>query len=104
MDALCQFWLKLVKWFWRRKFSSFVDLFSLFCYNLPFEKGGILHLNKLKFLGPRMMCNKFVWNWPSGSVEEGEKVKNNNNVDYDNNGKRTIYDRKSSLDPSAQVS
>ena len=26
-DALCQDWLKLAKWFWRRGFLNFVDVF-----------------------------------------------------------------------------
>ena len=29
-DALCQIWLKLAQWFWRRRFLNFVNVFSLF--------------------------------------------------------------------------
>ena len=29
-DALCQVWLKLAQWFWRRRFFNFVNVFSLF--------------------------------------------------------------------------
>ena len=29
-DALCQVWLKLAKWFWRRRFFNFVNVCSLF--------------------------------------------------------------------------
>ena len=29
-DALFQVWLKLAKWFWRRRFFNFVNVFSLF--------------------------------------------------------------------------
>ena len=29
-DALCQVWLKLVQEFWRRRFSNFISVFSLF--------------------------------------------------------------------------
>ena len=47
-DALCQVWLKLAQWFWRRRFLNFINVFSLFCNYLPLEKGGALHLNKLK--------------------------------------------------------
>ena len=47
-NALCQFWLKLAQWFWRRRFLNFVNVFSLFGYYLPLEKGGALHLNKLE--------------------------------------------------------
>ena len=38
--ALCQVWLKLSQWFWRKIFSNFVEVFSLFrnYMYLPFEK------------------------------------------------------------------
>ena len=39
-DALCQVWLKLAQWLWRRRFLNFVNVFSLFHYYLPLEKGG----------------------------------------------------------------
>ena len=48
-DALCQVWLKLAQWFWRRGFFNFVNVFSLFHNYLPLEKGRALYLNKLKF-------------------------------------------------------
>ena len=38
-DALCQVWLKLAEWFWRRRFFNFVNVFLLFCNYLPLEKG-----------------------------------------------------------------
>ena len=44
-DALCQVWLKLAKWFWRRRFFNFVNVFSLFGNYLSLEKGGVLYLN-----------------------------------------------------------
>ena len=44
-DALCQVWLKLAKWFWRRRFLNFVNVFSLFGNYLSLEKGGVLYLN-----------------------------------------------------------
>ena len=46
-NALCQVWLKLVQRFWRRRFSKFVNVFSLFRNYLPLENGVVLHLNKL---------------------------------------------------------
>ena len=52
-NALCQFWLKLAQWFWRRRFSNFVNIFSLFLNYLPLEKGGALHLNKLESPSPK---------------------------------------------------
>ena len=48
-DALCQVCLKLAQRFWRRRFFHFVNVFSLFRYSHPLEKGGTLHLNKLEF-------------------------------------------------------
>ena len=70
-DALCQVWLKLAQWFWRRRFFNFVNVFfptiSYICNYLALEKGGALHLNTLY---PRMLCAKFGWNWLSGSGEE----------------------------------
>ena len=68
-DALCQVWIKLAQWFWRR-FLNFVNVFSLFPNYLPLEKGGALHLKKLESPSPRMFCAKFGWNWPSGSGED----------------------------------
>ena len=39
-DALCQVWLKLAQWFWRRRYLNFVNVFSLFRNYLPLEKDG----------------------------------------------------------------
>ena len=47
-DTLCQVWLKLAKWFLRRRFLYFVNVFWLFCNYLPLEKDVALHLNKLE--------------------------------------------------------
>ena len=47
-DTLCQVWLKLAQWFWRRRFFNFVNVFSLYRNYLPLEKDGALHLNKLE--------------------------------------------------------
>ena len=44
MDALCQVWMKLVQWFWRRRLLNCIFTISLF----PLGKGMVLHLNKLK--------------------------------------------------------
>ena len=49
-DALCQDWLKLAQWLWRRRFFNFVNVFSLFRNYLPLEKGRALHLNNLESL------------------------------------------------------
>ena len=48
-DALCQVYLKLALWFWRRRFLYFVNVFLLFLIYLPLEKGVVLHLNTFEF-------------------------------------------------------
>ena len=57
----------MAKWFWRRRFLNFVNVFRNY---LPLEKGGALHLNKLESPSPKdALCQ--VWlKWPSGSGEE----------------------------------
>ena len=74
-DTLCQVWLKLAQWFWRRRFFYFVNVFSLFRNYLPFEKAGPFIWTNLNPLHPGMLCAKFGWNWPIGSGEEDENVK-----------------------------
>ena len=51
--TLCQILLKLAQWFWRGNFFNFINVFSLFCYHLPFGKAGVLHLNKLESPTPK---------------------------------------------------
>ena len=67
-DALCQVWLKLAHWFWRRRFFNFVNVFSLFLNYLPLEKGGTLHLNKTESPSPKdTLCQVWLkltqWFW-----------------------------------------
>ena len=67
-DALCQVWLKLAQWFWRRRFLNFVNVFSQFRNNLPLEKGGALHLNKIESPSPKdALCEDWLkfahWFW-----------------------------------------
>ena len=69
-DALCQVWLKLAQWFWRRRFFNFVNVFSIFRNYLPLEKGWAIYLDNLISPHPLMLCAKFGWNWLSGSGEE----------------------------------
>ena len=52
-DALCQICLKLAQRFWRRRFFNLVNVFSLFGYYLPLEKGWALHLKKLESPSPK---------------------------------------------------
>ena len=67
-DALCQVWLQLAQWFWRRRFFNFVNVFSPFRNYLPSEKGGALHLNKLESPSPKdSLCQVWLklaqWFW-----------------------------------------
>ena len=110
-DALCQVWLKLAQWSWRRRFFNFVNVFSLFRNYLPLVKGGPFIWTNLNPLHPRMLCAKFGWNWPSGSGGEDENVKSlqaDRQTDRQTDGRtdrrRTTGDQKSSLKLSAQVS
>ena len=52
-DVLYRVWLKLAKWFLRRRFLNFVNVFSLFRNYLPLEKGVALYFNKLGFPSPQ---------------------------------------------------
>ena len=67
-DALCQVWLKVVQWFWRRFFLNFVNVFSLLHNYLLLEKGGSIHLKKLESPSPRdALCKVWLkmvqWFW-----------------------------------------
>ena len=73
-DALCQVWLKLAQWFWRRNFFNFFNVFSLFCNYLPLKKAGPFIWTKLNPLYPGILSAKFGSNCPSGSGED-ENVK-----------------------------
>ena len=59
--------VELAKWFLRR-FLNLANAISAFCY-LLLEKSVAHHLNNLNPLYLRMLCVKFVWNWPSGSSD-----------------------------------
>ena len=69
-DYLCQVWLKLAQWFWRKIFFKFINIFSHFRNYLPLEKGGAFIWTNLTPLHPKMICAKFGWNWPGGSGED----------------------------------
>ena len=109
-DALCQVWLKLAQWFWRRRFFNFVNVFLLFCYYLPLEKGGALLLNKLESPSPKdALCQvwlKFAqWFWRRWW--KCEKFTDGWTVTWTGgwtDRRRTTGDQKNSLELSAQVS
>jgi hypothetical protein len=52
-DDLCQVWLKLACWFWRRRFLKIFSVFLLFCDYLPLERSNPLHFNNLESPPPK---------------------------------------------------
>ena len=69
-DALCQVWLKITQWFWRRIFFMSSMYFHYFVIISPWKRAGPFIWRNLNPLHPRMLCAKFGWNWLSGSGEE----------------------------------
>ena len=55
-DALCQVWLKLANWFFRRRFLNFVHSFSVNRNYLPLEKELSLYFQNWNFLHPGQRC------------------------------------------------
>jgi hypothetical protein len=53
-DDLCQIWLKLAQWFWRRFLNDPTPFLHL-CDYLPFEVDLALYLNKLEFPLPSLL-------------------------------------------------
>ena len=74
-DALCQVWLKLAQWFWRRFFLISSMYFHYFIIISPWKRARPFIWTNMNPLHPRMLCAKFGWNWLSGSGEEYENVK-----------------------------
>jgi hypothetical protein len=71
-DDLCQVWLELALWFWRRFLKDPILFLHFFDY-LPLWRGpGPLSKKKknLNSLHPRLICTKFDWFWPAGSGKE----------------------------------
>ena len=59
MDALCQVWMKLAQWLWRR-FLNIFNIILHFCYYLSLEKGVAFQLNKIESPLPKdILCH--VW-------------------------------------------
>ena len=72
-DALCQVWLKLAQWFWRRRFFLILSMYYQYIVIIsPWKRAVPFIWTNLNPLHPRMICAKFGWNWPSGSWEEVE--------------------------------
>ena len=67
-DDLCQVWLKLAQWFWRRKILKFVNVFLLFRTDLPLDKDLAHYLIKLESLASKdALCHVWLklaqWFW-----------------------------------------
>ena len=67
-DALCQVWLILDQWFWRRRFLNIFNIILYFRYCLPLDRGVALHLNKLESPPPKdALCQIWLklamWFW-----------------------------------------
>ena len=75
-DDLCQVWLNLTKWFLRRRlFLIYRCIFCNFVIISSRKRAGLFIWTNMIPLHQRMICDKFCWNWPSGSGEEDENVK-----------------------------
>ena len=69
-DALCQVWLILAQWFWRRGFFN-LSIYSLYFVIIsPWKRVGPFIWTNLNPLHPRIIYAMFSWNWPSGYGEE----------------------------------
>jgi hypothetical protein len=87
-DDLCQVWLKLTSWFWRR-FLKIFSVFLLFCDYFSLEKGNPLHLNNLESSPPKDdLCQLWLklaqWFWrrsrkckslqTDGQMDDGQRA------------------------------
>jgi hypothetical protein len=57
-DNVYQVWLNLASWFWRRRFLKLFNVFLLFLYYLPLEKGYPILWTNFNPLYQRMICAK----------------------------------------------
>ena len=67
--------MKFTPWFWRGKFSYFVDVFLLFCSYLWKREWPFIWRNLNSFL-PKMLCAQFGWHSTNGIWNEDENMKN----------------------------
>ena len=86
---ICQVRLKLAKWFWRR--------FKILSMNFRIWT----NLNQFQ---TRMLCAKFVWNWPSGSGGEAENVKRSQTDSYTDEQTTDYRQSEKPIELSAHVS
>ena len=68
MLLVCQNWLKLSQWVWRRNVLSFIIIvFLLFRYFFPLGKGVALPLNETESPSPKYVLQQVGWKWPCGT-------------------------------------
>ena len=99
-DAMCQVWLKLAQWFWRR-FLKFFKYFLLFCHYLPLEKDGHFIWKKLDFPLPKDTLCQIQLKLIQWSRKRGKKMWKvyNNNINNWKTDKGQILIRKAHLSP-----
>ena len=69
--ALCQVWMILAMWFWRRRFLKILLMyFPYFVIISSWKRSGPFIWIKLGLIHPRMLCAKFGWNWAIGSGKD----------------------------------
>ena len=95
-DALWQVWLKLAKWFLRRRFMNLVNAFSLFRKYLLLEKGNALWIPFIQWCSVLSLVE-------IGQVDRENKMNMWKVYEDNDDGQRTNFYQKSSLEPSAHV-
>ena len=64
--SLKKVWLKLTQWFWRRRFSNFVNVFSLFRFYLPLKRTWPFIWTILKDALSQVWLKLSQWFWRRG--------------------------------------
>ena len=71
--ALCQVWLKLAQWFWRR-FQISSMYFRYFVIISPWKRAWSFIWTNLNPHHPRILCAKCGWIWHRGSRKQDFKI------------------------------
>ena len=77
-DALvevCQVWLKLAQWFWKRRLLNFVQIFLLFRIYLPLEREWAFIWTSINSFYPRMLFSSLVEIGPVVLEKKMKKLK-----------------------------
>ena len=97
----CQSLLKLTQWFWRRRFSISSMYFCYFVIISPWKRAGPFIFEQSWF-PITQGCSVLSWS-KLAEWFRGRRWKFYDNKDNDDDGQRTNFDQKCSLEPSAQV-